>query len=292
MFEGSIVALITPFRDGQIDEAALSALVEWQVGAGTDGLVPVGTTGESPALSHNEHKRVIDLCIEAAGRRVPVIAGAGSNYTEEAISLAAHARSAGANGVLVVTPYYNKPTQHGLYAHYKAIASSVDIPLVIYNIPGRSVVDMSVETMAQLAGDYPNIVGVKDATADLARPLATREAIGPEFCQLSGEDATALAFLASGGHGCISVTANVAPGLCAEMHDAWQSGDIGRAMELNHKLYPLNRALFLESSPAPVKYAAAKLGRSAAEVRLPLVEVTDETKEAVNAALYHAAILH
>jgi len=292
MFEGSIVALITPFRDGQIDEGALSALVEWQVEAGTDGLVPVGTTGESPALSHNEHKRVIDLCIEAAGQRVPVIAGAGSNYTEEAISLAAHARSAGANGVLVVTPYYNKPTQRGLYAHYKAIASSVDIPLVIYNIPGRSVVDMSVETMARLARDCPNIVGVKDATADLARPLATREAIGPGFCQLSGEDATALAFLASGGHGCISVTANVAPGLCAEMHDAWQSGNVGRAMELNHKLYPLNKALFLESSPAPVKYAAAKLGRSAAEVRLPLVEVTDETKEAVNAALHHAAILH
>ena len=291
MFEGSIVALITPFRDGQIDEGALSTFVEWQIESGTDGLVPVGTTGESPTLSHNEHKRVIDLCIEAAGQRVPVIAGTGSNYTEEAISLAAYARSAGANGVLVVTPYYNKPTQRGLYAHYEAIARAVDVPLVIYNIPGRSVIDMSVETMAQLAKDCPNIVGVKDATADLTRPLATREAIGPEFCQLSGEDATALAFLSSGGHGCISVTANVAPGLCAEMHDAWQIGDVARAMGLNDILYPLNKALFLESSPAPVKYAAAKLGRSAAGVRLPLVEVTDETKEAVDAALRHAAIL-
>ena len=291
MFKGSIVALITPFRGGQIDEAAFSAFVEWQIEAGTDGLVPVGTTGESPALSHNEHERLIDLCVEAAGGRVPVIAGTGSNCTEEAISLTAHARSAGANGALVVTPYYNKPTQRGLHAHYKAIADAVDIPLVIYNIPGRSVVDMSVETMARLVKDCPNIVGVKDATADLTRPLATREAIGPEFCQLSGEDATAFAFLASGGHGCISVTANVAPASCAEMHDAWQVGNVGRVMELNHMLYPLNRALFLESSPAPVKYAAAKLGRSTAEMRLPLVEVTDETKEAVDAALRHAAIL-
>ena len=291
MFKGSIVALITPFRDGQIDEAAFSALVEWQIEAGTDGLVPVGTTGESPALNHKEHERLIDLCVEAAGGRVPVIAGTGSNCTEEAITLTAHARSAGANGALVVTPYYNKPTQRGLHAHYKAIADAVDIPLVIYNIPGRSVVDMSVETMARLAKDCPNIVGVKDATADLNRPLATREAIGPEFCQLSGEDATAFAFLASGGHGCISVTANVAPALCAEMHDAWQVGNVGRVMELNHMLYPLNKALFLESSPAPVKYAAAKLGRSTAEMRLPLVEVTDETKEAVDAALRHAAIL-
>ncbi len=291
MFKGSIVALITPFRDGRIDEAAFSALVEWQIEAGTDGLVPVGTTGESPALSHQEHERLIDLCVEAAGGRVPVIAGTGSNCTEEAVSLTAHARSAGANGALVVMPYYNKPTQRGLYAHYRAIADAVDIPMVIYNIPGRSVVDMSVETMARLAKDCPNIVGVKDATADLTRPLATREAIGPEFCQLSGEDATAFAFLASGGHGCISVTANVAPALCAEMHDAWQAGNVGRAMELNHVLYPLNKALFLESSPAPVKYAAAKLGRSTAEVRLPLVGVTDETKEAVDAALLHAAIL-
>ncbi len=291
MFKGSIVALITPFRDGQVDEAAFSALVEWQIEAGTDGLVPVGTTGESPALNHKEHERLINLCVEAAGGRVPVIAGTGSNCTEEAISLTAHARTAGANGALVVTPYYNKPTQRGLYAHYKAIADAVDIPLVIYNIPGRSVVDMSVETMARLAKDCPNIVGVKDATADLNRPLATREAIGPEFCQLSGEDATAFAFLASGGHGCISVTANVAPAQCAEMHDEWQVGNVARVMELNHLLYPLNTALFLESSPAPVKYAAARLGRSTADVRLPLVEVTDATKEAVDAALRHAAIL-
>ena len=291
MFKGSIVALITPFRDGRIDEEAFRALVEWQIEEGTDGLVPVGTTGESPALSHEEHERVIDLCIEVAAGRVPVLAGTGSNCTDEAIALTAHAKAAGAAGALLVAPYYNKPTQRGLYAHYRAIAEAVDIPIVIYNIPGRSVVDISVDTLSQLARDCPNIIGVKDATADLNRPLATRAAIGPEFCQLSGEDGTAFAFLASGGHGCISVTANVAPRLCADMHDAWQVGNVSKAMEINHRLYPLNNALFRETSPAPVKYAASRLSRSTVELRLPLVEVTDETKQAVDAAMREAGLL-
>ena len=290
MFEGSIVALITPFRDGQIDEGALSTFVEWQIESGTDGLVPVGTTGESPTLSHNEHKRVIDLCIEAAGQRVPVIAGTGSNYTEEAISLAAYARSAGANGVLVVTPYYNKPTQAGLFEHYKAINDAAKIPIIIYNIPGRCVVDMSVDTMARLA-KIPNIVGVKDATGDAARPSQVRHLIGRDFCQLSGEDGCVPAMLAHGGHGCISVTANVAPGLCSAMHEAWQSGDVNLALEIHDKLTPLNDALFAETSPGPVKYALSLLDHCSSELRLPMTDINGSTKEMVHGAMEAVGIL-
>ena len=292
MFKGSIVALITPFRNGAIDTAAFKAFAEWQIAEGTHGLVPVGTTGESPTLSHAEHEQVIDLCIEVAGGRVPVIAGTGSNSTEEAISLTGHAKAAGADAALIVTPYYNKPNQAGLYAHFKLIADAVDIPIILYNVPPRTAVDLSVETIARLARDCPNIVGVKDATADLVRPLAMREAAGAEFCQLSGEDATALALLVSGGAGCISVTANVAPRLCADMHDAWQDGDVRRAMTITQRLFPLSKALFLETSPAPVKYAASLLDRASPAVRAPLVEVTDTTKEAVRASMVHAGLLN
>ena len=291
MFRGSIVALITPFRNGGIDEASLQSLVEWQIEQGTHGLVPVGTTGESPTLSHAEHERVVELVIEAAAGRVPVIAGTGSNSTAEAISLSRHAKRAGADAILVVTPYYNKPTQDGLFAHYKAIHDAVDLPLIIYNIPGRSVVDMSVETMARLA-ELSNVVGVKDATCDLARPLLTRLACGEDFCQLSGEDITALAFLASGGDGCISVTANVAPRQCAEMHEAWQRGDAEEALAIHLRLTPLHKALFLETSPAPTKYAVARLGRCAPDVRLPLVPPRESTRERVDAAMVSAGLIN
>jgi 4-hydroxy-tetrahydrodipicolinate synthase len=291
MFRGSIVALITPFRNGGIDEPALQALVEWHVEQGTHGLVPVGTTGESPTLSHAEHERVVELAIEASAGRLPVIAGAGSNSTAEAISLAKHARAAGADAILVVTPYYNKPTQDGLYAHYKAIHDAADLPLIIYNIPGRSVVDMSVDTMAALAR-LPTVVGVKDATCDLARPLLTRLACGEDFCQLSGEDITAISFLAHGGAGCISVTANVAPRQCAEMHEAWQRGDAKEALAIHLRLTPLHRALFLETSPAPVKYALARLGRCAPDVRLPLVAPKEATMAKVDAAMVSAGLIN
>ena len=291
MFHGSIVALITPFRNGSIDEAALQSLVEWHVEQGTHGLVPVGTTGESPTLSHAEHQRVVELVVEAAAGRRPVIAGAGSNSTAEAISLAKHAKTAGADGILVVTPYYNKPTQDGLYAHYKAIHDAAELPLVIYNIPGRSVVDMSVDTMAALAR-LPNVVGVKDATCDLARPLLTRLACGADFCQLSGEDITALAFLASGGDGCISVTANVAPRQCALMQEAWERGDASGALAIHLRLTPLHKALFLETSPAPVKYAVAKLGKCAPRRRLPLVAPKEATRQKVDDAMMSAGLIN
>ena len=290
MFHGSIVALLTPFKGGKVDEAAFQSFVEWQVAEGTHGLVPCGTTGESPTLSHEEHDRVVELCIEAAGGRVPVIAGTGSNSTEEAIRLTRHAKKAGAQAALVVTPYYNKPTQEGLYQHFKAIHDSADLPIIIYNIPGRSVVDMSVATMARLA-KLPNIVGVKDATADLARPLRTRVAIGPDFCQLSGEDATVTAFLAQGGVGCISVTANVAPGLCADLHNAWRKGDHATVERIRDQLMPLHDAMFVETSPAPVKYAASLLRKCTDEVRLPLVPASDAAREAVREAMKKAGVL-
>lgn len=290
MFHGSIVALITPFKDGKVDEKAFQSFVEWQVAQGTHALVPCGTTGESPTLSHDEHRRVVELCIEAAAGKVPVIAGAGSNSTLEAIELTRHAKEAGAAAALVVTPYYNKPTQEGLYQHYKAIHDSADLPIIIYNIPGRSVVDMSVATMARLA-KLPNIVGVKDATADLTRPIRTRLAIGPDFCQLSGEDATALAFNAQGGVGCISVTANIAPALCAAMQNAWAAGDLTEAYRLRDVLQPLHDAMFVETSPGPVKYAASLLGKASADTRLPLVAVADSTREAVKAAMTGAGLL-
>ncbi len=291
MFAGSIVALITPFRNGALDEEAYRALIEWHIGQGTDGLVPCGTTGESPTLSHDEHKHVVEVCVRTAAGRIPVIAGSGSNATDEAIDLTRHAKTVGADAALVVTPYYNKPTQEGLYQHYKAIHDNVELPIIIYNIPARCVVDMTVETMARLA-KLPNIVGVKDATQDLARPIRTRMAIGPDFCQLSGEDGTLLPFLAAGGHGCISVTANVAPALCAEVQRAWRQGDIVTAQGLHERLMPLHDALFCETSPAPVKYAASLLGKCLNDVRLPLVGMSDASKETVRNAMIHAGILN
>ncbi len=284
MFKGSMVALVTPFRDGAVDEKAFQDFVEWQIAEGTHGLVPCGTTGESPTLSHDEHKRVTELCIEAAAGRVPVVAGAGSNSTAEAIDLARHAKEAGADGVLVVTPYYNKPNQDGLYAHFKAINDAVEIPIIIYNIPPRSVVDMTVETMAELA-KLPNVVGVKDATTDLQRPLETRIAAGPDFCQLSGEDGTALPFLIQGGVGCISVSANVAPKLCAMMHNAWQQGALDTAMQINERLMPLHKAMFFQPSPAGAKYGAHLLGHCTPDTRLPLTPAAPATQAQVRDAM-------
>jgi len=291
MLQGSIVALITPVRDGAVDEKAFQDLVEWQIAEGTHGLVPVGTTGESPTLSHAEHKRVVGLCIEAAAGRVPVVAGAGSNNTAEAIELARHAEQAGADALLVVTPYYNKPNQAGLYAHFKAIDAAVGIPILIYNIPGRSVIDMTPETMARLFKDCRNIVGVKDATANMTKASLQRAACGPDFIQLSGEDATALGFNAHGGTGCISVSANVAPKLCAQFQTACLSGDFPEALRLQDLLMPLHQALFLEPNPTGTKYALSVLGRCANELRLPLVPVEAETAAAIEAAMKHAGIL-
>lgn len=290
MFKGSITALITPFSNGEVDEAAFQSLVDWQIEEGTNGLVPVGTTGESPTLSHDEHKRVVELCIEAAGGRVPVIAGTGSNSTDEAIDFTRHAKGAGAGAALVVTPYYNKPTQEGLFLHFKAVSEAADIPVIIYNIPGRSIVDMSVDTMARLY-ELPGIVGVKDATADLTRVSLQRARMGPEFNQLSGEDGTALGFMAHGGHGCISVTANIAPRLCAEFQAACLAGDFATALGIQDKLMPLHDALFVETSPVPVKYAAKLLNRCSDEVRLPLAPITDPTAALVRAAMEHAGLL-
>ncbi|HVB68231.1 MAG TPA: 4-hydroxy-tetrahydrodipicolinate synthase [Acetobacteraceae bacterium] len=292
MFKGSLVALITPMRaDGSVDEKAYADFVDWQIAEGTSAVVPVGTTGESPTLSHAEHRRVVEIAVEVANGRVPVIAGTGSNSTEEAIDLTRHAREAGADAALIVTPYYNKPTQEGMFLHFSAIADAVDLPIIIYNIPPRSVVDMSVETMARLAA-HRNIVGVKDATANLARPLHTRRACGPAFCQLSGEDHTALAFLAVGGDGCISVTANVAPRLCSEMHAAWQEGRVAEAMAIQDRLLPLHDALFAETSPAPVKFAASLLGKTADHCRLPLAPVSEATRAKVRAAMTEVGLLN
>lgn len=290
MFRGCFVALITPFDNGAFDEDAFRKLVEFQIEAGTHGLVPVGTTGESPTLTHDEHRRVVELCIEQAAGRVPVIAGAGSNSTAEAVELAKFAKSAGANAVLVVTPYYNKPGQEGLYRHYKAINDAAGIPIIIYNIPGRSVIDMSVGTMARLFA-LPNIAGVKDATANMSRISQQRIAMGPNFCQLSGEDATALGFMAHGGHGCISVTANIAPALCAAFQNACLSGDFARALELHDRLMPLHDALFVESNPVPVKYAAERLGLCRSEIRLPLSPLSEASRRAVDDALGRAGLL-
>ena len=292
MFTGSLVALVTPMQaDGAVDEDAFASFVDWQVAQGTQGLVPVGTTGESPTLSHAEHRRVVEITIRVAAGRVPVIAGAGSNSTAEAIELTRHAKEAGADGVLVVTPYYNKPTQEGMVLHFTAIADAVDIPLIIYNIPPRSVVDMSVETMARLAR-HPNIVGVKDATASLTRPLHTTAACGGDFIQLSGEDHTALPFLAAGGHGCISVTANVAPALCSQMQAAWAEGRLADAMAIQRRLLPLHDAMFAETSPGPVKYAASLLGYGTDHCRLPLAPVAEATKTKLRAAMTQAGLLN
>lgn len=288
---GSLTALITPFRDGKLDEKAFQDFVAWQIDEGTNGLVPCGTTGELPTLSHDEHDRVIELCVEVAKGRVPVVAGTGSNSTAEAVRLTKHAEEAGADFALVVTPYYNRPTQDGLYAHYKAIHDATDLPIVIYNIPGRSAVDMSVETMARLAR-LPRIAGVKDATADLTRPSRMRLLSGEDFVQLSGEDGTALGFNAQGGVGCISVTSNVAPRACAEFQAATLEGDYAKAIKIQDRLMGLHRALFLETSPAPVKYAASLLGKCGAEVRLPLVAVSDKTQEQVRVAMKAAGLIN
>lgn len=289
MFSGSICALITPFREGNIDEDAFSSLVNWQIAEGTNALVPMGTTGESPTVSHEEHKRVVELCIDVADKRVPVIAGAGSNSTAEAIDLAEHARAAGADAALVVTPYYNKPTQEGLYRHFEAL-NSAGIPLIIYNIPGRSVIDMHVDTMARCY-KLENVIGVKDATAAVGRATEQRLACGEDFCQLSGEDITQLGFLAQGGVGCISVTANIAPKLMADMHAAWQRGDVAEAQRLNECLTPLHADLFCEANPAPVKYGASLLGKCREELRLPLVPINNESRGKVERAMRHAGLL-
>ena len=290
-FRGSFTALVTPFKNGGLDEKAFRDLVDWQVAEGTSGFVPVGTTGESPTLSHKEHRQVVKWCVEQARGRVPVIAGAGSNSTEEAIEFARHAQECGADAVLVVTPYYNKPTQEGLYRHFKAINDAIRIPIFIYNIPARSVIDMSVDTMKRLF-ELDNIAGVKDATANVVRVSQQRAAMGEGFNQLSGEDATALGFMAHGGHGCISVTSNVAPRLCAEFQDACLKGDYRAALKLQDKLMPLHTALFIETNPAPAKYALSVLGKCAEMVRLPMVPLADRSKAAVRDAMVHAGLIN
>ncbi|MBX3507452.1 4-hydroxy-tetrahydrodipicolinate synthase [Parvibaculum sp.] len=291
MFKGSFTALITPFKGGKVDEAAFVKLVEWQIEQGTHGLVPCGTTGESPTLSHDEHKRVVKLCIETARGRVPVIAGAGSNNTVEAIELTAFAKEAGADAVLSVTGYYNKPSQEGIYQHFKAVNDAVDIPIILYNIPGRTIVDISLETMTRLF-ELKNVVGVKDATANIARVSLQRQAMGPEFCQLSGEDATALAFNAHGGVGCISVTANLAPKLCAEFQEATLAGDFAKALEIQDRLMPLHNSLFIDPNPAPVKYGASLLGLCENEIRLPLVTASAPVQDKVRDAMRSAGLLN
>ncbi len=290
-FRGSFTALVTPFKNGSLDEKGFRDLVNWQIAEGTNGLIPVGTTGESPTLSHDEHNKVVEWCAGEARGRVPVIAGAGSNSTSEAIALAQHAQRAGATAVLVVTPYYNKPTQEGLYQHFKAINDAIDIPIIMYNIPARSVVDMSVETMARLY-ELKNIAGVKDATANVVRVSQQRAAMGPDFNQLSGEDASAIGFMAHGGHGCISVTSNVAPRLCSEFQAACLRGDYATALRYQDQLIPLHSALFVETSPAPVKYALSLLGKCADSVRLPLVPVSEKTRATVREAMVHARLIN
>lgn len=290
MFQGSIPALITPFTDSfEVDADRFQKFVDWQINEGSSGVVPVGTTGESPTLSHEEHGRVVELCVEAADGRVPVIAGAGSNNTAEAVTLIQHAQAVGADAALVVTPYYNKPSQEGLYQHFRAVHDAAELPIIIYNIPGRSVVDMSVETMARLY-ELPRIVGVKDATGDLDRCASQRAVLGPDFVQLSGEDATAVGFNAMGGVGCISVSANVAPKLCAQMQAACAEGDFKTALALHDKLLPLHRAMFLEPSPAPAKYAASLLGICGEAVRLPILPASESARSIIASAIYHAGL--
>ena len=288
--QGSITALVTPFKGGQLDEQAFRALIDWQINEGTAGLVPVGTTGESPTLSHEEHRRVVEICISEARGRVPVIAGAGSNNTHEAVELAIHAEKAGADAVLVVTPYYNKPNQEGMYRHFKAVNDAIGIPIIIYNIPPRSVVDMSVDTMKRLF-ELKNIAGVKDATGNVARISLQRHAMGPDFIQLSGDDITALSCLAAGAHGCISVVSNVAPRLCAELMKAWFAGDPAGALAIQDKLVPLHAGVFTEAGVTGAKYALSQLGLLTEEVRLPLVPSTDATRQIIRAAMAHAGIL-
>jgi 4-hydroxy-tetrahydrodipicolinate synthase len=290
-FRGSFTALVTPFKNGSLDETAYRGIVDWQIQEGTNGLVPVGTTGESPTLSHDEHKHAVEWCVDQAAGRVPVIAGAGSNSTVEAIELSRHAEKAGADAVLVVTPYYNKPTQEGMYQHFKAINDAIGIPIIIYNIPARSVIDMSVDTMKRLF-ELKNISGVKDATANVLRVSQQRAAMGADFNQLSGEDGTCLGFMAHGGHGCISVTSNVAPRLCAEFQAACLKGDYSAALEIQHKLLPLHQNLFVETNPSPAKYALSLLGKCADTVRLPMVPLSEKSKTVVREAMVHAGLIN
>lgn len=290
MYKGSFVALLTPFKNGAVDEATFQSFVDWQIKQGTNGLVPCGTTGESPTLSFKEHKRVVEMCVEVTAGRVPVMAGTGANATAEAIELSQSAEKAGADSLLQVTPYYNKPTQEGLYQHFKAVNDAVGIPIYIYNVPGRSVVNVSLDTMKRLA-ELPNIVGVKDATGDLQLPIEVLREIGPDFCQLTGEDGTAIPFRAAGGHGCISVTANIAPALCAAQHAAWDKGDVAGAQAIQQKLINVHKAMFCETNPCPVKYAAGLMGLCSGELRLPLVEISAASKAQVEAAIREAGLL-
>ena len=291
-FAGSYTALITPFSNGRVDEDAFRKLVEFQIESGTHGLVPVGTTGESPTLSHDEHDRVIELCIEQVAGRVPVIAGAGSNSTAEAVRLARHAADAGADGVLIVSPYYNKPTQEGLYRHFTSVAEAVDVAVIVYDIPGRSIVRVDDANLVRMNAAFPNISGIKDATSEVGRPPRILNALGNGFAQLSGEDATTLPYLAGGGHGAISVTSNIAPKALADMHNAWKAGDVKTAQAINARLIDLHDAMFCEASPGPVKYAAERLGLCSAETRLPLCEIADESKARVDAALRGAGLIN
>ena len=291
-FAGSYTALITPFSNGRVDEDAFRKLVEFQIESGTHGLVPVGTTGESPTLSHDEHDRVIELCIEQAAGRVPVIAGAGSNSTAEAVRLARHAADAGADGVLIVSPYYNKPTQEGLYRHFTSVAEAVDVAVIVYDIPGRSIVRVDDANLVRMNAAFPNISGIKDATSEVGRPPRILNALGNGVAQLSGEDATTLPYLAGGGHGAISVTSNIAPKALADMHNAWKAGDVKTAQAINARMIDLHDAMFCEASPGPVKYAAERLGLCSAETRLPLCEIADESKARVDAALRGAGLIN
>jgi 4-hydroxy-tetrahydrodipicolinate synthase len=292
MFAGSLVALITPLKNGSVDEKGFEKFVSWQIKEGTDGLVPCGTTGESPTLSPEEQKRLIDICIQTAkGSGVPVIAGTGSNNTEKSIEMTQYAKKAGADAAMLVVPYYNKPTQEGLFQHFKTVAEAVDIPILLYNVPPRTGGDMQVDTVVRLS-QVKNIIGIKDASYDMARPTLTKLRARKGFIQLSGEDASAMGFMAQGGDGCISVTANVAPRLCAEMHDAWKARDLDKVFEIQDRLMPLHKALFVETSPAPVKYACEVIGQATARLRLPLVECTDATKKQVRDAMVHAGLIN
>jgi 4-hydroxy-tetrahydrodipicolinate synthase len=291
MLRGSITALITPMLNGNVDEKAFASFVDWQIAEGTHGLVPVGTTGESPTVSHEEHRRVVEIAIEVANKRVPVIAGAGSNSTAEAVELARFAEQAGADAVLSIVPYYNKPNQEGMFQHFSAVAKAVGIPVILYSVPGRTVVDLTVDTIARLHEAHANIIGVKDATADLGRASLQRDKLGKDFVLLSGEDITALAFNAHGGHGCISVTSNIAPRLCAQMQELSLAGDFKGALLVQDKLVHLHKNLFLEPNPTAVKYAASRLNRCANELRLPLVPVAKATEDAVDFAMRHAGLI-
>ena len=292
MLRGSITALLTPFANGALDEKAFSDLVEWQISEGTHGLVPVGTTGESPTVTHDEHHRLIELCVEVAAKRVPVVAGAGSNSTDEAVSLARFAESAGADAVLSVVPYYNKPTQEGLFQHFSAVARATSLPIILYSVPGRTVTDLSIDTIARLRDAHDNVIGVKDATASMERASLQRAKLGADFILLSGEDMTALGFNAHGGQGCISVVSNVAPRLSALLQNACQQGNYAEALQLQDKLVPLHKSLFLENNPGGVKYAASKLGLCRNEFRLPLVPISMDNEKAIDAAMVHAGLLN